>query len=451
MNSLLKRTKKTVKTIRDNKKIFKMDFLLSHPMIKTSFFRNIRIIFFFNVISYVLIALSNLLVIRIWGPAEYGRIALIQNLQSFLFIPVLMGNNNAMYKFLPKSSKDDAKKTMGSGFYGTLAGIIFFTTLYFIVFPVAGRLLKVPFNIWRYAVIFSVINSLFIFSESCLRGSKRFSLIGRFRLIGASIFFVLIFLILFFYKPSCNFRYFFISFFIYQGFFIFLAFYSLKMPILHFDFSRLSRNFRYGGFMMLNLLLTTLLFNSDILFMNYFYSKDTLGIYAVYSGFAKVLFNVFFYEVFSVVFLPTIAGMDFRLVIKKIEKYIIPVSIAVFSATALVCAIIMLFINRKNVLNVFYIGLLSINIAFYTVFQLYNSIMYMEGEKGALVCLVVITIVIPFSLLLQYVFIHSWNIPGAFIAQILTNGLLIITIKLFISRLVLKRNILSCKVFQNKD
>ncbi len=183
---------------------------------------------------------------------------------------------------------------------------------------------------------------------------------------------------------------------------------------------------------MLTILLTALLYNSDMIILNYFAhdSKD-LGIYASYQGIIKQLFYVGFQEIFSVVFLPSIANKDKKQLYLQIDKWTFPIVGLVMLSSALFIASTILLIGRQYIFNPVYVLLSSLGISLYTLFQVHYSIVSMEGEKGALSALFCILSVLPIALILQIILIRSYLVPGAMVSAVITNSLLVISILYF--------------------
>jgi O-antigen/teichoic acid export membrane protein len=100
-------------------------------------------------------------------------------------------------------------------------------------------------------------------------------------------------------------------------------------------------------------------------------------------------------------------------------------------SSALFIAFTILLLGKQYTLNLAYILLSSLGISLYTLFQVHYSIVSMEGEKGALSALSCILSVLPIALILQIILIRSYLIPGAMVAAVVTNLLLVISIHYF--------------------
>jgi O-antigen/teichoic acid export membrane protein len=188
--------------------------------------------------------------------------------------------------------------------------------------------------------------------------------------------------------------------------------------------------------MMLGILFTALLYNSDIIILNYFsFDKEKIGIFASYQGIIKLVFYVGFYEIFTVVFLPTIANMDRKAFFYKINNLSWLIFIIVFFSAALIIIICLLIFGKKYVFSPIYLLMSSISIGIFTLYQINNALITMEGEKGARWSFLVSLSVLPVSFFLQILFTKLWGVSGIMAALILTNacllGIMQITIRKF--------------------
>lgn len=412
-----------------------IDFLSNHLSDSTvfpQFFSNLGIVFVFNGFSYLLLFIAQLVIAKYWGPEKYGEINLIGNITAFLFIPLSLGVNNAMYKYLPAVEERFHSRLMSTATIGSLLTIVFFGALFYSLYPVLFVKLKISNVVWGCTILYSITTTLTCVFESFLRGKKRFGTIGKVRLTASSLFFLAIVTIVFIAKIVDIRSYYLLYTVAYGGFFVAYTAAKLRITLFDFSFDNFKLIYRYGLLMMLTILLTALLYNSDMIILNYFVldSKD-LGIYASYQGIIRLLFYVGFQEIFNVVFLPSIANKDKKRLYLWIDKLAVPIVGLVMLSSALFITFTILLLGTQYILNPVYVFLSSLGISLYTLFQVHYSVVSMEGEGGALSALSCILLVLPIALILQIILIRTYLIPGAMVASVITNALLVISIHHF--------------------
>ena len=177
---------------------------------------------------------------------------------------------------------------------------------------------------------------------------------------------------------------------------------------------------------MANSLMVIILYSSDLFLINCFFPGKAVGVYNLYQGFAKGLFSVLFYEVFTVVFLPTIAHMDKHKIYQMFQRLIPVVLLVIIGAVACLIIVILWLSGKEYGFNWAYILLVAFGIGFYSIYQINNAIFTMEGNTGAKLCLIPLGITMPISLMIQYLFTKSYGIIGTMVAVTITNFLLMV-------------------------
>ena len=399
------------------------------------FLKNLVRLLFFNRLSSVFAVFIGVVSARILGPAEFGRIGLVGNLTSFLFIPILMGANNSMYKFLPESTKAEGQKLMYNALLGNLVTTIFFGGLFFWLTGIITKSFHLSSEVWQMGLLFTVMITSSNLMESFLRGQKQYQTIAWLKFFTTGIFFLMIFLLFF---GSTTIKANFITFYLCQIIslicFNILAFFKARVSFrrVNFSWKTLKQIYSLGMILMVNMFFTAILVSSDLFVVNYFYPGREVGIYNVYQGFGKNLFGVLFFEVFAVVFLPTIANLDKQLLYQKINKYLYWLLPGVAIFTGMMILLMVLLFGKEYPLNLTYLLMISLSIGFYFIFQIYNSIFSMEGNHGARLCLIPLGATIPLALLLQVCLTKFWGIAGTMLAVLLTNLILVCFFKVML-------------------
>lgn len=382
--------------------------------------KNIGTVFLYNRIGAIFPMLVTIWAARRLGPAEYGKIGIITNIANLLMLPVMLGVNSAMYKFIPDSAAGDDDELKATALAGNMISTACFSMLYFSIGGWAESYLRIPGRIWNMGIAATIVLDLYILSESFIRGRQQFLTIARARFAG-NLLFLLMFLI--FAHGSGNIR---ISDYFYALFasqLLFVAIALLKSGFRSFPLSWpvFKKIYQYGFWNMANSLLIIILYSSDLFIINYFFPGEAVGVYNVYQGFAKGIFSVLFYEVFAVVFLPTIAHMDKYNLYRMFRRFIPWVLPLITGAAACFIGVVVWLFGKEYGFNWLYIGLVASGIGFYSIFQIDNAIFTMEGSSGAKLCLIPLGITLPVSLIIQYFFTKNYGITGTMVAVTLTN------------------------------
>jgi len=113
------------------------------------FFKNLSYVGFGTFIGTTFIFTFNVLVGRLLGPLEYGKFSLVQSISMFLYIPMIMGYNNAMVKYNAEEQNFHRQRVLISTTYIL---VLIFTIVSVIIY------LLIPQKILEY---FSVSNEIF--------------------------------------------------------------------------------------------------------------------------------------------------------------------------------------------------------------------------------------------------------------------------------------------------
>lgn len=397
------------------------------------FMKNIGMVFLYNRIGAIFTLAITIWAARSFGPAEYGKVGIITNISNLLMLPMMLGVNSAMYKYIPDSSNGESDQLKSAALMGNLILTICFTGLYLSMGGWVAANFRIPVRIWQIGIAAAIILNFYVLSESFIRGRKLFATIARARFAGSMLFFV-IFLIAVVHFCNLSVSSYFYAFFISQLLFVVIAMVKSGFQSFPLSWRVLQRIYQYGFWNMANSLLIIILYSSDLFIINFFFPGREVGIYNVYQGFAKGLLSVLFYEVFAVVFLPTIAHMDKNRIYQMFKRIVPVIFPLIIGAVSGLVAIIVWLTGKEYGLNWGYILLVASGIAFFTIFQIYNAIFTMEGNTGAKLCLIPLGVTLPVSLISQYLFTQYFGITGTMVAVVITNMLLVVSFDIVLKR-----------------
>ena len=397
-----------------------------------SFIKSLGVVFVFKVASFIISIVVSVLIAHSLGPAGVGIIGVVQAAVNFLVIPMIMGASNSLCKYLPSSDANEKKVIMSTVMIINFLLVVVFSFAYLAISPLITDKFKVMSgDIWLYSILLAVIVNFGFITEGAMRGNKSFYQIGAYRFISFAFFLVMI-VFMVFIRKSIDLQSYFTILCIYQAIFALLAFRHLGIKPTAFSSKHAVKMYNYGIINMLSWTLSTIVFGVDIFIVKYFCSPYDLGIFSAYLTNAKAIFNVLFFELLLVVFLPTIADMDKKELCKKLDKYS-PVLFPIFivCSSLIICVIILLF-GREFPLKPEYVFCTALGMTSSGICQLYVAVISMEGNMGARLWLLSIALSAPLLILIQFVLIRSEGVNGAVMSYALINLMLLVFVRTMI-------------------
>lgn len=398
-----------------------------------SFLKNLGITFIFKALSLLLTLVVYVMCIRELGVITWGQVALIGSVANIVLIPLTFGLYNGVVKYVPVSSEEESRELMGTALVANLVLSSIVTALLIVMGPVVERLFGFSFAFWLGAVALAMSINLYILTESFLRGQQQFVRLGVYKLIGSLLFLAgsLVGLYLLGVHSMASYL---IPLIVQHLFFFASTLWKMDLRLLRVTRKALNQLFSFGFFIMLSWLVSTVLFTSDLFIMARFGSDYELGVYSVYQNTIRGLFTILFQDVFAVVLLPMIAGLSKRHADGIIVKYSVPIYIAIWLATAIITAILIVLYGNFP-LDWTYVGLTSAGIAMNMMYLLFSSVFSLDGVRAARLAFVALMIPIPVTLPLQYLLVERWGMIGGMVSVIVLNiGLIVVlrlTIRLF--------------------
>jgi O-antigen/teichoic acid export membrane protein len=374
---------------------------------------SISIVFVFNLSTYAARFLVTIFVARHWGPELYGTIALVMSIASMLFIPMAWGQHNTMYKHLPTTPTQRHSTMMWSVLLSNavIIGLVVATLLF--GYQVAIEPLKISLPVWNLAILLAIGNNYQAITEAFLRGKEKFATIGVLKVVSTVVSLaVIIGLLVFNVRSYVGFVFAFAG-----GMVCFsllaLTQISLKRPKLSLPF--IKRSLTYGSVLMVNQIITAVIFEGDVIVLNYLLSKADLGLYAAYLGIVKQLFFIFFVEIFCVVFLPMLANLNREKVFELLSRYSWLIFIGVGLLAGIALFVIISLFGEQYRQSFSYVAISATGIAFFTLFQIYNHLLTMEGNQGARWALVAVVISLPVFFTVIPLLASTYQLKGALI------------------------------------
>lgn len=399
------------------------------------FLKNFSIIFLLRGVSILFMSVISVIGGRSLSVDNFAKLNLIINMANFLVIPMIFGVNVSILKILPDTPKKDQPRILGIIVTCNLLLSITLMAFYGILTPFALYFFKISTLHWMIAIVFAALLNFSLLVDSVLRYEKKVHILGLAKIISSGFILILYIITIVFYKGG-NVD----SFLIYntlgQGLFFLVMLFGFKIPKLAFSLKTVKKIYKYSFLNMSGWLVSSFLFSIDIYLLPRLTSYYDLGIYSVYQVTLKNYFNVFFHDIFAVVFLPAIIDLTNSKseTYKKIIKYS-PLIFIVISLGSLVVSLITIkLFGKQYELNWLYVSLVSIGIGLYSIYSLLNSTLIIDGLKGAIISLTALLKSSILYIINIVIFTKFLGIKGTMLAFIINQLLLILLLIIDIKR-----------------
>lgn len=394
-----------------------------------SFFNNLGIVFVFRFTTAVLSMVAIIFTVRNCGVIAMGNIVMVQNTANFLIIPIICGINSSIIKYLPLYEDKQSEEFIGSALVWNIIIAAVLSLIYILFRWGFCKITNLSADQWIYSVIMAAAINFATVFESILRAKKSFFSLGSIKMASTLVFFVIIVCSGLTLK---NYSYYIVAFIINQAIFAILAIKKIGIKKVRVSIKISKIIYEYGAINMVSWILSYILFSIDLFIINYYCSNYDVGIYSLYQTNVRNIFNILFHDIFAVVFLPTIAGMNKVKIYKKIVS-VIPFLLPIAVLANIAIGIVMFYLYGHNYkFSWMYIMIVAVSTAFHFVFWIFNSVFTIEGKKGALLCLTVLGIPMPLLIASNIVFIKFYGITGAMVCSLITQLVLIGVFILFI-------------------
>ncbi len=286
----------------------------------THFFKNLSYVGFGTLIGMIFLFTFNVLVGRLLGPLEYGKFSLVQSISMFLYIPMLMGYNNAMVKYNAEDENFDRHRNVISTTYTlVLIFTIIFLLIYLIIPQKVLEYFSVPSEMFHLSIVFAVLYVIYTLLMSTLNGLHKMKI---YAMIAPIYSFILLFSLLYLvyinmlaYKSAI-----FSMFFAYLITSGFMLIYTRKYFIFKLDRFWANTLTKFAVYSIIGSIVFVLYTNINQIFINMYMNTEALGIYNAYS-FASINTAAIFFNIFNSVFFPVASKCgDKTIILKRINK-----------------------------------------------------------------------------------------------------------------------------------
>jgi len=397
-----------------------------------SFAKGLSAVTVFKAASFMMSITVSVIIARTLGPEATGTIGVVQTAANFLIIPMVMGVSASASKYFPSADETEKKEMMSTVLLMNVLLVIIFSFAYLSISSLVTDTLKlIAEDLWQYSIVIAVIINLGCITEGFMRGSKSFYQIGLYRFVSLAVF-LLIVIWRVLVNKSISMHHYFSAVCVYQMVFAILAFLHLRIRPTAFSHKYAVRLYRYGIATMFCWALTSIVSGIDIFMVKYFCSARDVGIFSAYVLNAKTIFNLLFFDMFLIVFQPTIADIDKTYLIQKLDKWTVVLFPAFITGASFLTVLVILLFGSQFPLRPEYILFTALGMALSGLCQLYGAIVAMEGNHGVRLCLISTALTTPVLAFIQYFCIRFNGIDGAVLSYAAIHLLNLIFFRLLI-------------------
>lgn len=394
------------------------------------FIRNLSWMGFGTFGSTLVTMIFTLLLIRLLGPAEYGKAALFASIGSFMQIPILMNLHNAAARFLSNAKSEKEKRIIISTATATTIFLsILFGAIFFAFSRNLASLLHAELPVYEYGIMYAIAVVFYLLFSGVLRGLGDFRRQSILYFISA---FVLILFALYFILTSgrLTFEAFAIPLIV-RWLFLALFFFAVvaKYLLPEFDIGIAKEIFKYSFYTLLGSVAIVLVQNIDTMILNYFYPISVVGIFNAYLMASTVVSGKLLDVVAMVAFPMSAAVRDHRVIFARVWRFWKKSFIFLVAGSILTTLLGLLFYGRGYPFSWMYILLFSFQAVLYSIGSIQFWLISSQGNEGAKFSSRHLLIATAINIILNVLLIPKLAIVGASIATIAYGVYLIVISK----------------------
>lgn len=417
---------------RLHRKLFHVE---AGPSTRT-FFKNIGYIGLGSFGATIFLFVVNTVAVRVLGPAEYGKYILLLSVSNFMVIPMGMGLQVSLMKYLPRALHDYSVRVRTSA---TAFWLIAVATVITGIAAYAARdygmaLLAVPASVFLWAIFYSIIVAFKEFGDGLMKGLHQFRqqaiLSVLYSLVIFAVFFSLFFTVertflMYVWAVMAGFLFYGVVLIVWNGVNLRL---SLVSKIIACDLAA------YGLLSLLNAPSWFVITNADRFLMNRFFDAGAVGLYAVYMSASMIIMGRGL-SFFINVFFPTVAGIrDIAAVNKKINRAFAVLAVPVVMFNSLIMHGMFLVYGQEYPFDVIFALLFSVSGFLYSLVHIKWS-MIMTRSTAALRRYAWVSLWgAVLSLFLNYFLIQFMGIMGAVVSALITYSYFLVVAEYYLNK-----------------
>lgn len=363
--------------------------------------------------STILLIMFNILAGRMVGPYNYGTFILIQSIAMFLYLPMVLGINTSLVKFLSERDDfDDKSRIISSAYLLIFSSTLMSTLIYLFFMSEISKLISIPENLFTLSIIYAISFTFFVTTTNTLKGLRELKKYSILQFV-SNVLILVLFVLLFWFKIE-TFDSLLISTFISYGLITAIIIIRnrsfLEISLIKGTMQAL---LRYGLLTHLGGASYIIYTNADKLFINKFMSFESIGIYNAYY-YSSVNVAILFSGMVVTVLFPMVSRQKGQLkIIKLVNKfipYVIALGIPMIFISQLI--IVRLFGNMYH-LDYLLMIVFAITAIIYFIYDVHAWILCSEGEKGVRIALSGSLCIAIAAIILDIFLIPAFGLIGA--------------------------------------
>lgn len=287
------------------------------------FLRNISYVSIGTIITAFFSFSFNILAGRLLSPAGYGTYSLILSTAMFLFIPMLLGFNNAIIKYCAETKESNLQSQIISTSFIIVGFLTFISTFVFLIFSSEiSNLLFISKEIYFSALLFAVFYVFYILMTNTLNGLREIKLFAIFQALNSiAVLLIFLFLIIIRFISYESMIY---AIIISYGIIGSAIYFLIIKKYINLDYNKKISQIllKFGVIAGIGGFISTLYTYIDRILINNYIGIESLGLYTAYyySAFAVPSFLL---GIFITVFFPSISKYhDKSAIYRKIHRMI---------------------------------------------------------------------------------------------------------------------------------
>lgn len=258
-------------------------------------------------VSTILTFVFNLYAGNVLSPDEYGKFNLVQSLSLFIYLPMLLGLNTSLAKYLSEKSSRDRMEIISTTYVLIFMFTIISVAIYILSFNVVTGFFSLSGELYLLSILFAVSFVFYTIATYTLIGLLKLRLLSVYQMLYSFLILIILILILFALHIN-NYRlmvYPVIFAYAITGSMIYLK-YILPFTgfIFHKDYAVIL--LRYGFYALIGQVTYSIYTNIDKIFIYKFLSGSDLGLYAAYT-FSSISIGLIIINIINIVLFPNVS------------------------------------------------------------------------------------------------------------------------------------------------
>lgn len=257
--------------------------------------------------STALTLVFNLYAGNILSPEEYGKFNVVQSMSLFIYIPMLLGLNTSLVKYLSEKSDSDRMAIISTTYVLVFTFTVISVAIYIISFNVVVRYLSLSRELFLLSVLFAACFVFYTITTYTLMGLLKLKLLSVYQLLYSLLILAILLLILFTFHIN-DYTLMVYPIILAYGITGSLIFLKYILPFTCFIFHKgyAIILLRYGFYALVGQTTYSIYTNIDKILIYKFLSGADLGLYAAYA-FSSISIGLILINIINIVLFPNVS------------------------------------------------------------------------------------------------------------------------------------------------